>query len=131
MDHFDCLTHSCHLYLRHRSTFAAALHGDTGQVDVMNRIMSENLTGAKTIKAYVLEDHQLTQFNTENRNLQTISQRAVLATVTLAPPIMLVLESGRYVAALAYGGNLAISRTITTGEIMAFVTLHDSKLRRR
>ncbi|MBF5066938.1 ABC transporter ATP-binding protein, partial [Salmonella enterica subsp. enterica serovar Istanbul] len=55
-----------------------------GQVDVMNRIMSENLTGAKTIKAYVLEDHQRTQFNTENHNLQQISQRAVLATVTLA-----------------------------------------------
>ena len=86
----------------------------------MNRIMSENLTGAKTIKAYVLEDHQLTQFNTENRNLQTISQRAVLATVTLAPLIMLVLNLA-VVAALAYGGNLAISRTITTGEIMAFV----------
>ena len=82
--------------------------------------MSENLTGAKTIKAYVLEDHQLTQFNTENRNLQTISQRAVLATVTLAPLIMLVLNLA-VVAALAYGGNLAISRTITTGEIMAFV----------
>ncbi|WP_427884166.1 ABC transporter ATP-binding protein [Lacticaseibacillus paracasei] len=91
-----------------------------GQVDVMNRIMSENLTGAKTIKAYVLEDHQLTQFNTENRNLQTISQRAVLATVTLAPLIMLVLNLA-VVAALAYGGNLAISRTITTGEIRAFV----------
>ena len=91
-----------------------------GQVDVMNRIMSENLTGAKTIKAYVLEDHQLTQFNTENRNLQTISQRAVLAMVTLAPLIMLVLNLA-VVAALAYGGNLAISHTITTGEIMAFV----------
>ncbi|MDE3314454.1 ABC transporter ATP-binding protein [Lacticaseibacillus zeae] len=91
-----------------------------GQVDVMNRIMSENLTGAKTIKAYVLEDHQRTQFNTENHNLQQISQRAVLATVTLAPLIMLVLNLA-VVAALAYGGNLAISGSMTTGEIMAFV----------
>lgn len=33
------------------------------QVDGMNRVMRENLQGAKTIKAYTLEDHQLTQFN--------------------------------------------------------------------
>ncbi|WP_461226950.1 ABC transporter ATP-binding protein [Lacticaseibacillus suihuaensis] len=90
------------------------------QVDGMNRVMRENLQGAKTIKAYVLEPHQLTQFTAANRTLTDASQAAAMATVTLAPVIQLVLNLG-VVVALAYGGSLAISSRLATGQIIAFV----------
>ncbi|BDZ29585.1 hypothetical protein MH1LPH_00510 [Lactiplantibacillus brownii] len=89
-------------------------------VDTVNRIMRENLQGAKTIKAYVLEPHQLHQFKRENANLQQTSQDAVMATVILSPVIQLMLNLG-VVVALGYGGSLAISQTISDGQIMAFV----------
>ncbi|MFC6180772.1 ABC transporter ATP-binding protein [Lactiplantibacillus daowaiensis] len=89
-------------------------------VDTVNRVMRENLQGAKTIKAYVLEPHQMTQFNTDNQHLQQASQQATLATVWLSPIIQLMLNLG-VVLALSYGGSLAISQTISTGQIMAFV----------
>lgn len=89
-------------------------------VDRVNRSMRENLQGAKTIKSYVLEDHQLAQFNADNLNLQTTSQQAAMATVTLGPVIQLMLNLG-VVTALAYGGSLAISSTISNGQIIAFV----------
>jgi len=43
-------------------------------VDAVNRVMRENLQGAKTIKAYVLENHQLQQFTEQNKKLQQNSQ---------------------------------------------------------
>lgn len=89
-------------------------------VDMINRVMRENLQGAKTIKAYVLEHHQFNQFTTENENLRQKSQNAAMATVILAPVIQLLLNFG-VVIALGYGGDLAISHLISNGEIMAFV----------
>ncbi len=89
-------------------------------VDTINRVMRENLQGAKTIKAYVLENHQFSQFKTENEQLRQKSQNAATATVILAPIIQLLLNLG-VVVALGYGGNLAISHLISNGEIMAFV----------
>ncbi|MFD1429465.1 ABC transporter ATP-binding protein [Lacticaseibacillus mingshuiensis] len=89
-------------------------------VDRVNLVMRENLQGAKTIKAYVLEDHQKTQFDDDNVNLQDTSLRAAMATVPLAPVIQLVLNLG-VVAALAYGGNLTIAGAISDGQIIAFV----------
>ncbi|WP_461213595.1 ABC transporter ATP-binding protein [Lacticaseibacillus sp. GG6-2] len=89
-------------------------------VDRVNRSMRENLQGAKTIKSYVLEDHQLTQFNGDNQHLQTTSQDAAMATVMLAPVIQFLLNLG-VVIALGYGGDLAIAGSISNGQIIAFV----------
>ncbi len=61
-------------------------------VDRVNRGMRENLQGAKTIKSYVLEDHQFAEFKQANQNLQTTSLNAAMATVTLAPVIQLLLN---------------------------------------
>lgn len=90
------------------------------QVDGMNRVMRENLQGAKTIKAYTLEDHQLTQFNQANADLLESSIRASLATVPLSPIIQLALNLG-VVVALAYGGQLDVNGVILDGQIIAFV----------
>ncbi|WP_125711011.1 ABC transporter ATP-binding protein [Lacticaseibacillus porcinae] len=89
-------------------------------VDRVNRGMRENLQGAKTIKSYVLEDHQFALFKQANLNLQTTSVQAAMATVTLAPVIQLLLNLG-VVIALSYGGSLAIHGSISDGQIIAFV----------
>ncbi|MFC6177088.1 ABC transporter ATP-binding protein [Companilactobacillus huachuanensis] len=89
-------------------------------VDQVNQVMRENLQGAKTVKAYVLENHQLEQFSRQNQELQNNSQSAAMATVILSPIIQLMLNLG-VVVALAYGGDLAISKTISDGQIIAFV----------
>jgi ABC-type multidrug transport system fused ATPase/permease subunit len=90
------------------------------QVDGINRVMRENLQGVKTIKAFVLEPHQQQQFTQANAELTQSSQNAAMATVMLAPVIQLVLNLG-VIVALAYGGSLAISKTISDGQIIAFV----------
>lgn len=89
-------------------------------VDSVNRTMRENLQGIKTIKSYVLENRQQRQFDMENTGLKATSQRAAMATVTLSPVIQLMLNLG-VVVALSYGGQLAISQTISDGQIIAFV----------
>nr|WP_218841988.1 ABC transporter ATP-binding protein [Lacticaseibacillus absianus] len=89
-------------------------------VDGMNRVMRENLQGAKTIKSYVLAPRQLAQFTASNTELTDRALAASLATVMLAPVIQLVLNLG-VVVALAYGGRLAIGGTLSDGQIIAFV----------
>ncbi|MDC7952529.1 ABC transporter ATP-binding protein [Liquorilactobacillus mali] len=90
------------------------------RVDGMNRVMRENLQGIKTIKAFVLEKHQLTQFKQANDKLLNSSIRASMATVTLSPIIQVMLNLG-VVIALAYGGQLKVNGTILDGQIIAFV----------
>lgn len=90
------------------------------KVDAMNRVMRENLQGAKTIKAFTLEDHQLTQFNQTNDDLLNSSVQASMATVPLSPVIQFLLNIG-VVIALAYGGTLDVGGVILDGQIIAFV----------
>ncbi|MFD1392279.1 ABC transporter ATP-binding protein [Lacticaseibacillus jixianensis] len=90
------------------------------KVDTMNRVMRENLQGARTIKAYVLEQHQQTQFTQTNTALLSSSVRAAMATVPLAPVIQFFLNLG-VVIALGYGGILDVRGVILDGQIIAFI----------
>ncbi|KRN20763.1 ABC transporter ATP-binding protein [Lacticaseibacillus camelliae] len=91
-----------------------------GKTDDMNRVMRENLQGAKTIKAFVLENHQQAQFTETNNALLDSSVRASMATVPLAPVIQFLLNLG-VVIALAYGGTLDVGGVILDGQIIAFI----------
>ncbi|WP_203623260.1 MULTISPECIES: ABC transporter ATP-binding protein [unclassified Lacticaseibacillus] len=90
------------------------------KTDNMNRVMRENLQGAKTIKAFVLEKHQQDQFTQTNTALLNSSVRASMATVPLAPVIQFLLNLG-VVIALAYGGTLDVGGVILDGQIIAFI----------
>ena len=56
-----------------------------GAIDLVNRIIQENLTAVRVVKAYVRGDYEIGKFGEVNTNLQTQSERAFrLATTNMA-----------------------------------------------
>ena len=47
-----------------------------GAVDKVNRIIQENLTAIRVVKAYVRGDHEIEKFESVNQNLKNNSERA-------------------------------------------------------
>lgn len=90
------------------------------RVDRINEVMRENLLGAKVVKSFVSQDHEKKRFGTANRDLMEWSAKAMGNMVLLFPLVNLVMNLS-VVAALWFGGSMAIAGSLETGKIMAFI----------
>ena len=53
-----------------------------GAIDLVNRIIQENLTAMRVVMAYVRGEYEISKFNEVNTNLQTHSERAFRLAMT-------------------------------------------------
>ncbi len=90
------------------------------KIDRINEVMRENLLGAKVVKAFVSQEHEKKRFDTANRDLMERSVKAMENMAPLFPLVNLVMNLS-VVAALWFGGSLAIAGSLETGKIMAFI----------
>ncbi|MBN1264177.1 MAG: ABC transporter ATP-binding protein [Anaerolineales bacterium] len=90
------------------------------KLDKLNTVLQENLAGTRVIKAFVRQAFENKRFNTANVNLmeQTIETSRLMA--VLMPAVFMILNLG-IVAVIWFGGNAAMSSTLTIGELMAFI----------
>ena len=79
-----------------------------GAVDKVNRIIQENLTAIRVVKAYVRGDHEIEKFESVNQNLKNNSERA-FRTAVLNMPAMQFVMYGTILAILWFGGNMAMA----------------------
>ena len=89
--------------------------------DVVNRVVQENLTNIRTVKAFVREDFESDKFHDATGQLYTYSVRAEKI-MTLASPIM---QFSMYTTMLLIswiGANLVISETMLKGQLMSIFT---------
>ena len=47
-------------------------------IDLVNRIVQENLTAVRVVKAYVREGHEMEKFDAVNSELQTVSELSLI-----------------------------------------------------
>ncbi|MEL7622948.1 MAG: ABC transporter ATP-binding protein [Clostridiales bacterium] len=90
------------------------------KVDRINVVMRENLLGAKVVKSFVSQDHEQKRFGNANRDLMEWSTKAMGNMALLSPLVNLVMNLS-VVAALWFGGSMAIAGNLETGKIMAFI----------
>ncbi len=89
--------------------------------DNLNRVVEENLTGIRTVKAYVREDEEIQKFNEVSQEIHDdfISAQKIMA---LTNPLMMGMS---YVAILALsylGARLINSGDLLTGQLMSIFT---------
>lgn len=90
-------------------------------VDLVNRIVQENLTAVRAVKAYVREDYEMEKFDSVNTELQTVSERAFgLACMNM--PAMQYVMYATIVAILWFGGNLIFIGGMKVGELTGFLS---------
>lgn len=89
--------------------------------DIVNRVVQENLTNIRTVKAFVREDYESEKFKGATQDLYNYSLKAEKLMI-LASPIM---QFSVYVTTLLVswiGANLVINSSMLTGELMSMFT---------
>ncbi|HJA65742.1 ABC transporter ATP-binding protein [Lachnoclostridium sp. An169] len=92
-----------------------------GAIDLVNRIIQENLTAVRVVKAYVRGEYEIGKFGEVNTNLQTQSERAFrLATTNMAA--MQFVMYGTILSILWFGGNMIQVGDMQVGELTGFLS---------
>ena len=92
-----------------------------GAIDLVNRIIQENLTAVRVVKAYVRGDYEIGKFGEVNTNLQTQSERAFrLATTNMA--VMQFVMYGTILSILWFGGKMLRIGGMQVGELTGFLS---------
>ena len=90
-------------------------------IDMVNRIIQENLTAVRVVKAYVRGNYEIGKFNKVNTNLQTQSEKAFkLATTNMAA--MQFVMYGTIISILWFGGGMIRIGTMQVGELTGFLS---------
>ena len=76
-------------------------------VDLVNRIIQENLTAIRVVKSYVRGDYELAKFEEVNTGLLTTSERAFRVASLNMPAMQLVMYT-TILCILWFGGRLIL-----------------------
>ena len=91
------------------------------QLSSMTALVQENLSGARVVRAYAQEGHELARFEESNREFLARNRRLVRMFGSLYPAIQLLMGTGAALV-LWLGGRMVVSGRITLGEFVAFGT---------
>lgn len=88
----------------------------------MNSLLHDNVAGMRQIKAYAMEREEHERFNLASDALRRASLH-IMRVWSLYRPGMSFLNDAGYVLVLWVGGNAIFNKTLTFGELTAFIVL--------
>jgi len=89
--------------------------------DAMNASVQENLVAIRVVKSFVRASHEKKKFKEANDNQMSAAIEAEKI-VQVNLPVMQLTMYACIVAILWFGGNMVISRTMKTGELISFIS---------
>ena len=92
-----------------------------GAIDNVNRIIQENLTAVRVVKAYVRGDYEKAKFEEGNETLKEQSERA-FCLAALNMPAMQFVMYGTILSILWFGGELIHAGGMEVGELTGFLS---------
>lgn len=92
-----------------------------GAMDMVNRIIQENLVAIRVVKAYVRGDYETGKFEEVNDNLKNSSEKA-FTLATLNMPAMQFVMYGTILSILWFGGNMVILGNMKVGALTSFLS---------
>jgi ATP-binding cassette subfamily B multidrug efflux pump len=96
------------------------------KLDKVNSVVQENVTGARVVKAYVKEKHEIARFGKANDELSGVNLNVQKIMARLSPILMLIMN-GSIIAILLIGGQeceAAIGTVggMRVGDVMSAIT---------
>lgn len=96
------------------------------KLDRVNSVVQENVSGARVVKAYVKEQHEIGRFNEANTELRDVNLTVQRLMATLSP-ILMIIMNGSVIAILLIGGKevqaaIGTIGGIQVGDVMAAIT---------
>jgi ATP-binding cassette subfamily B multidrug efflux pump len=91
------------------------------RIDQINRVLREQITGIRVVRAFVREPQETERFEGVNGELTTTSLAAGRLMALIFPIVVLIIN-GSSVALIWFGGNRIASGQMTIGSLIAFLT---------
>ena len=89
-------------------------------IDDVNSIVRENVSGVRVVKAFVMEDKEISRFDSTNKRLLNTTLKGVKI-ITISMPIMMLAINLATILILWFGGNMVVGGSLLVGDIFAFV----------
>jgi ATP-binding cassette subfamily B protein len=90
------------------------------RIDGLNRVLREQLTGLRVIRAFVREPHEAARFDKANYELTDTALRVGRRMMTLFPTVMVIMNIAT-VAVIWFGGLRVDAGDLQVGQMMAFM----------
>ena len=91
------------------------------RLDAINRVMREQLTGIRVIRAFVREEAETERFEDANTDIAWVGERVGRLFVLLFPLVMLVLDV-TIVGVIWFGGHQVGDGDVEVGTLIAFMS---------
>jgi ATP-binding cassette subfamily B multidrug efflux pump len=91
------------------------------RIDEVNRVLREQITGIRVVRAFVREPHETARFGTANDDLTEVAVRAGRWMATMFPLVMLVVNVSS-VAVIWFGGHRIDDGQMLPGALTAFLS---------
>ena len=91
------------------------------RIDVVNRVLREQITGIRVVRAFIREPEEATRFENVNTELTAASLRAGHLMALMFPIVMVVLNVSS-VAAIWMGADRIAAGDMQIGSLIAFLT---------
>ncbi len=104
------ITHAYPLFVRVFKTY-----------DKLNSVVQENVRGVRVVKAFVREEHETEKFKKVSTSIYDDSSKAEKIVAFNSP----LMQGLMYISLLAisyFGAKLIVSESMTTGQLMSFIT---------
>ncbi|MEU4290415.1 ABC transporter ATP-binding protein [Kribbella sp. NPDC026596] len=90
-------------------------------IDGVNRVLREQITGIRVVRAFVREPHEVERFGEANANLTDTAIRAGRLMALVFPVVMLILNMSS-IAVLWFGASRVEDGTMQVGALTAFLS---------
>jgi ATP-binding cassette subfamily B protein len=91
------------------------------RIDVINRVLREQISGVRVVRAFVRDSHERERFGAANSDLFDVSLGVGRLIALMFPSVMLVLNLSS-IAVLWFGGHLVASGGMQIGALTAFLS---------
>jgi ATP-binding cassette, subfamily B, multidrug efflux pump len=91
------------------------------RIDEVNRVLREQITGIRVVRAFVREPYEADRFGTANDELTDVAVRAGRWLATMFPLVMLVVNASS-VAVIWFGGHRVDNGQMGVGALTAFLS---------
>ncbi len=92
-----------------------------GRIDAINRILREQLTGIRVVRAFVRDEHERERFEGANVDLQQVAVGVGRTMALMFPSVMLVMNLTS-IAVLWFGGQRIADGQMEVGALTAFLS---------
>lgn len=90
------------------------------KLDKVNSIVQENVTGARVVKAYTKEEHEIEKFDKGNKDYRD-ANFSVLFLMSCVMPVLMIIMNFSILAIMYVGGLQVNAGSINVGDVMAAV----------